>query len=227
MKYDHVLLDVDNTLLDFDAAQEGAFKDLLGYFGAEYSDETYARYSEINHSYWRRLELGTITKDLLQTERFKVFFDTLGISVDGNDANVFYQKALSNQAQLIPHAEEVCRELSKRTKLSVVTNGVGTTAYSRIGLSGLQKYMSHIVVSEIIGFAKPSKEFFDAAFDIIGCKSSDRIIIVGDSLSSDIKGGINAGIDTCWFNLKGAAAPEGMKITYTITDLRELLDIVE
>lgn len=226
MKYDHVLLDADNTLLDFDAAQEGAFKDLLACFGAEYSDQAYAHYSEINHGYWRRLEQGTITKDLLQTERFEVFFSTLGIKVNGNEANAFYQKALSKQAKLIPNAIKVCCELSKRACLSIVTNGVGSTAYSRIGLSGLKEYMSHIIVSEVIGCAKPDAAFFKAVFDIIGCSSTDKIIIVGDSLSSDIQGGINAGIETCWFNPKGVKS-HVLKPDYVISDLRQLLDIID
>ena len=227
MKYEHIFLDADNTLLDFDAAQEGAFKGLLSLFGVEYTDEVFARYSEINHGYWRRLELGTVTKDKLQTERFEVFFAELGLNIDGVEANDFYQKSLSEQCQHMPYAEQVCAELQKRGKLTIVTNGVGSTAYSRMSNSGLVKYMSAVVVSEVIGYAKPAREFFDAAFDIAGVKAGDRVIIVGDSLSSDIQGGINAGIDTCWFNPKGAVAPEGMNITYTITDLRELLDIIE
>lgn len=227
MKYDHIFLDSDNTLLDFDAAQQGAFADLLSFYGVGYTDELYSRYSELNHSYWRKFEQGIITKAKLCAERFEVFFGELGVAVDGKQADTFYQQALSHQYQHIPYAEEVCRSLQNRGKLTVVTNGVGTTAHSRINGSGMAQFMSHIVVSELVGHNKPSREFFDAAFEIAGCKPGDKIIIIGDSLSSDIQGGINAGIDTCWFNPKGAVAPEGMNITYTITDLRELLDIVE
>lgn len=227
MKYQHVFLDADNTLLDFDAAQEGAFKGLLKVYGIEYSDRVFDRYAEINHSYWRRLEQGTVTKDILQTERFEVFFRELGICVDGKEANDYYQKALSVQCQHMPYAEQVCIELANRGKLTIVTNGVGSTAYSRMKNSGLDKYMSAIVVSEVIGHAKPSLEFFDAAFDMAGYKQGEKAIIVGDSLSSDIQGGINAGIDTCWFNPKGAIAPKEMNITYTISDLRQLLDIID
>ena len=227
MKYDHIFLDSDNTLLDFDKAQEGAFADLLARYGVLYTDGLYARYSELNHGYWKRFEQGSITKAKLCSERFEVFFGELGISVEGVEADRFYQSALSNQYQHMPYAEEVCQALQSRGKLTVVTNGVGTTALSRLKGSGLDKYMAHIVVSELVGHNKPSREFFDAAFEIAECKPSDKIIIIGDSLSSDIRGGINAGIDTCWYNPKGAAAPEDMEITYIITDLRQLLDIIE
>jgi len=227
MKYDHILLDVDNTLLDFDAAQDSAFKALLKRHGAEYSPEIFELYSEINHGYWHRFELGTITKEKLQGERFEVFFDRLGIKVDGDDANNFYQEALCFETFLMPDAVEVCRELSERGKLTIVTNGVGTTAHSRINSSGFKQYISHIIVSELIGYAKPSIQFFDETFKTIGKKEGDKVIIVGDSLSSDIKGGINAGIDTCWFNLRHAEPPKDIKIDYIITELKQLLDFID
>ena len=227
MKYDHVFLDSDNTLLDFDKAQEGAFAELLARHGVGYTDELYARYSELNHGYWKRFEMGAITKSKLCAERFEVFFGELGITVDGIDDDTFYQQALSRQYQHMPYAEPVCQALKNRAKLTVVTNGVGTTAHSRLSGSGLDKYMSHIVVSELVGHNKPSREFFDAAFKIAGCKPGDKIIIVGDSLSSDIRGGINADIDTCWYNPKAVPAPDDMNITYTVRDLRQLLDIIE
>lgn len=227
MKYDYVLFDSDNTLLDFTGSQDKSFKEMIEKFGMEFSEDLYSRYKEINHGYWRRFEEGTISKEKLVTERFEVFFGEQGITVDGSEVDKFYQNSLSHQHGLMPYAKEVCKELSKRTKLSIVTNGVGTTANSRIGGTEIKEYIDKIVISEVVGFAKPDIEFFDAAFEIIGCTKNDKILIVGDSITSDIRGGINAGIDTCWYNFKNDITPEGTNINYVINDLRQLLDIIE
>ena len=227
LKYDYILFDSDNTLLDFTGSQDKSFKEMLTRYGFEYSDELYSKYKDINHGYWRKFEEGAITKEKLVTERFEVFFGELGLKVDGKEVDTFYQDSLSRQSGLMPYAKEVCDELSKRSKLSIVTNGVGTTANSRIGGSEIKQYIDNIVISEVVGYAKPDIEFFDAAFEIIGCSKKDKILIVGDSITSDIRGGINAGIDTCWYNFKGEEKPKGISIDYVIEDLRQLLDIVE
>ena len=227
MKYDYILFDSDNTLLDFTGSQDKSFREMISTYGVEYSEDVYNRYKEINHGYWRRFEEGSITKEKLVTERFEVFFEELGIKVDGKEVDNFYQKSLSMQSGLMPYAKEVCNELSKRSRLSIVTNGVGSTANSRIGGSEIRQYIDKIVVSEAVGFAKPDIEFFDVAFEIIGCSKTDKILIVGDSITSDIQGGINSGIDTCWYNFKNDEIPKGIKINYVINDLRQLLDIIE
>lgn len=227
MKYDYILFDSDNTLLDFTGSQDKSFKEMIARYGFEYSDDLYNRYKEINHGYWRRFEEGSIAKEKLVTERFEVFFSELGLNVDGKEVDTFYQDSLSHQSGLMPYAKEVCETLSERAKMSIVTNGVGSTANSRIGGSEIKQYIDKIVISEVVGYAKPDIEFFDAAFEIIGCSKNDKILIVGDSITSDIRGGINAGIDTCWYNFKNEVIPEGISINYVIDDLRQLLDIVD
>lgn len=195
--YNHVLFDADNTLLDFDKAQYYSFRKVLEYYGCIFSEDIYEKYETINHVLWSQFEQGIIDKDTVQKKRFSDFFGVLGKKVDGAQANDVYQKGLCEQSWLIPNAKEICKELFPNITLSIVTNGVGETQTARISNSEINEYMSHIIISETIGYAKPSKKFFDETFKILGCEHSDRILIVGDSISSDIQGGINAGIDTC------------------------------
>lgn len=223
--YDHILFDADNTLLDFDKAQFFGFKTVLEYYGCAFSKKNYEQYETINHALWNQFEQGIIDKDTVQEKRFSEFFGALGMEVDGVIANGVYQKALCKQSWLIPYAEEICKELFPYIPLSIVTNGVGHTQTERISNSAINKYMSHVIISESIGYAKPSKKFFEETFSIIGRKNTDRIMIVGDSISSDIQGGIIAGIDTCWYNPKGLILPEDVKVNSIISDLRDLKEI--
>lgn len=224
--YTHILFDMDDTILDFQKAQLVSFKYVLEKYEISFSEDVYLRYEDINHFLWKQFDEGIISKDIVQNERFSRFFDTLGKQVDGKQANSLYQESLSSQTWLIPHAKEVCLELSKHHTLSIVTNGVGTTQKRRFSTSEIFPYFSHILISEDIGVAKPNKEFFDEAFNLIKCTDRHKILFVGDSLSSDIQGANNVGIDCCWFNPKGTINNGQLQITYTITDLRQLLDIV-
>lgn len=223
--YSHFLFDADNTLLDFDKAQKLSFCSLLDDFSVQYSDEIYQQYETINHSLWNLFEVGKIDSQTVQEKRFELFFQQINIKITGRDANDLYQSKLSKQSILIPYATEVCKELSNSAELTIVTNGVGKTQQERIKNSAINKYISHVVISEDIGCAKPNKPFFDETFKIINRKPIDKILIVGDSLSSDIRGGILAGIDTCWFNRHEQVVPTDINIQYVITDLRQLLSI--
>ena len=226
MSYTHVLFDADNTLLDFNRAQFNSFKKVLEHYGCSFSEETYHQYETINHSLWSQFEKGMIDKDTVQEKRFTEFFSQIGKKVDGVQANDVYQEGLCTQSWLIDYARETCKELSPYATLSIVTNGVGKTQTMRIHNSEINEYMSHVIISETIGYAKPSLQFFDETFKIIERKPSDRILIVGDSISSDIIGGINAGIDTCWYNPNNHELPDGITVDYIISDLRELVGIV-
>jgi len=224
--YTHILFDMDDTILDFQKAQLVSFKYVLEQYAISFSEDIYLCYEQINHLLWKQFDEGTISKDVVQNERFSRFFDTLGKQADGKQANSLYQKSLSSQTWLIPHAKEVCLELSKHYTLSIVTNGVGATQKKRFLASEISPYFSHILISEDIGVAKPNKQFFDEAFNLIKCTNRSEILLVGDSLSSDIQGANNVGIDCCWFNPKGVVNDRKLQITYTITDLRQLMDIV-
>jgi len=224
--YSHILFDMDDTLLDFQKAQFVSFNAVLEKYGVPFSTDTYYRYENINHSLWHQFEEGLLTKEIVQNERFTQFFNIMGLKIDGKQANQFFQESLATQNWLIPSAKEICMELSKRYTLSIVTNGVGITQKKRFYSSEISCYFANLLISEDIGVAKPDKRFFDEAFKTIGCFEKSQILLVGDSLSSDIQGANNVGIDCCWFNPKNIALDRQVKITYTITDLRQLMSIV-
>lgn len=223
--YSHILFDMDDTILDFQKAQFVSFKCVLEKYDIPFSLEFYHCYEKINHNLWREFDEGALSKDVVQNERFTQFFNVLNRDIDGKQANLVYQDSLASQTWLIPHAKEACMELSKRHTLSIVTNGVGKTQKRRFLSSEISPYFTNIFISEDIGVAKPDKRFFDEAFKLINCVEKSKILIVGDSLSSDIQGANNVGVDCCWFNPKNVPLDRQVQITYTISDLRQLLEI--
>jgi 2-haloacid dehalogenase len=220
--YRYILLDADNTLYDFDKAEYLSLKATLEHFGLPFSDGIASTYSAINLGLWKQYEKKLVPKETILTRRFQELFKLLGASADPGLANEIYRKNLETKSILLPHAEEVCEELSKHFTLAIVTNGVATTQRSRFLISPVRKYIKHLIISEELGTAKPDIAFFNAAFEIIGCADKSEILVVGDSLSSDIKGAANAGVDCCWFNPGRLPNDSGCDITYEISDLREL-----
>lgn len=231
VRYPILLLDADGTLYDFEASQAHALE--RAYHGAgfanslPYSPEILDCYSRINQSWWRRLERGECTKEELQLGRFREFFAALGLSFDPAEFNRMYMEELGNGTYLLPHAEEVCRELAKTCTLYIVTNGVSRTQRRRIGGSALNGLFREIFVSEDAGVPKPEIGYFEYVFSRLGEVDHRNILLIGDSLSSDMQGAENAGLDSCWLNPKGAPLPERPHITFTIRDLRELPAIVK
>jgi len=223
--YKIILFDADNTLLDFDKAQYSGFRVVLERYGIVYTDKVYEEYERINHSLWSAFERGEIGTDYVQTERFSALFRTLGQNFNGTDANGVYQEALKEQCQLMPYALEVCRELSTFTTLVIVTNGVGMTQKARIAKSEIANYISLVVVSEDVGFQKPSINFFNEVFSRLNNPNLSDILIVGDSLASDIQGGINAGIRTCYYVPESEGVITDITPDYVINDLRKLVKI--
>lgn len=224
--YKHIFLDADDTLFDFKKAQLQSVAEIIKSYHIPFSEEVYSGYDCINHSLWQRFEMGELTKDEVQRERFSLFFNTQGIQVDGDLVNLQYQKSLEKQTHLVPYAEVVCKELSKKCILTIITNGVGKTQMQRIKASPLSVYIDNIVISEEIGVAKPSREFFEYALNVVGNPSKKDVLIVGDSLFSDIQGANNIGIDACWYNPNQTQVVNTINIKYVISDLREIIAIV-
>lgn len=225
--YTTILWDLDNTLLNFDMAEKYAFYTAMEHAGLTANEELRSTYSKINSSYWKMLERGEITKDALLRQRFAAFFDAVNIS--GVDVEVFrtdYQQLLGSVYYYMEDSLTLCKELKKTHHQYIVTNGVASTQRNRMKLSELELYTDGLFISEELGCEKPALEFFQRAFAQIPGFKKEETIIVGDSLSSDIKGGIGAGIACCWYNPKGLPAPADMHIDYTISHLRELLPIV-
>lgn len=225
MSYQILLLDADGTLLDFQRAEAQALEETFHQHGLYFDETVLSDYSKINKTCWEEFEQGLLDKKTLLIERFRRLFETYGIAKDPTVVRLTYQEELGKGAFLIPDALSVCRTLSRTHDLYIVTNGVAATQYSRFRDSGLTPLMKGLFISEEIGYQKPQKEFFDYVLEHIVRKEGDHILMVGDSLSADMKGGILAGLDTCWYNPSGIKRPSDMDITYEIQDIRELLTI--
>lgn len=244
-RFTTILWDVDGTLLDFVYSQRYAITKCFHTIGREITEEEIGLYARINDDYWLRLELGEITKAELLPGRFTALFSALGI--EGVDVEAFrleYQAALGSVFSYLDDSLTVCKKLQGRVKQYVITNGVTSTQQNKLKISGLGEVMDGIFISEQVGYHKPDQRFFDYCLEQIcmgqnysgqtslayskHTEEMDRqqILIVGDSLTSDIKGGIQAGIPTCWYNRTGNVNNTYYKPDYEIHCLGEIYDII-
>lgn len=225
-KYTNLLFDLDGTLFDFDAGETYAFHKVCDYFHIPFSLDVLALYQGINLSYWKAYERGEITTTALSVARFRDFSSAVDANGDPTLMSKLYQDHLGEDCTPIKDALSTCRILRERGyTLSIITNGRSTTQHSRLSKSELASMISGLFISEEIGFQKPKPEYFDYVFSKLAIKPSQALVI-GDSLTSDIRGGIQYGIDTCWFNPKRATNTLSQSPTYEITDLNELLSIL-
>ena len=218
----NVLFDLDDTLFDFHKAEKIALTKTLVHFGIDPTEETLALYSTINAAHWKRLELGEISREEVKVGRYRELFKTIGVECDPVKATAYYESMLAIGHYFMPGAPELLEELYRKYRLYIVSNGTAKVQEGRIGISGIKKYMDGIFISQILGANKPDKQFFDICFSEIPDFSLSETVIIGDSLSSDIKGGINAGITTVWFNPKGIENDNDIKPDYTIKELSEV-----
>ncbi len=218
-RYSILLMDADDTLFDFGRAEHEAIKNTLIRFSIEPTDETIAAYVRINKECWRALERGELDKLSLRHVRFERLCRELGVDADAVEMGEFYLADLATHAFLIDGAAELCRELSKDFEIYIITNGIKSVQTGRMARSGLAPYIKKCFISEDIGYEKPAPEYFGAVAAEIEGFDSARALVIGDSLTSDIAGGRNAGIDTCHYDPHGRAA-EGM--TYSVRGYDEL-----
>lgn len=218
----NVLFDLDDTLFDFHKAEKIALTKTLVHFGIDPTEEILALYSTINAAHWKRLELGEISREEVKVGRYRELFKTIGVECDPVKATAYYESMLAIGHYFMPGAPELLEELYRKYRLYIVSNGTAKVQEGRIGSSGIAKYMGGIFISQILGANKPDKQFFDICFAEIPDFSLSETVIIGDSLSSDIKGGINAGITTVWFNPKGIENDNNIKPDYTIKELSEV-----
>ncbi len=228
MRYDTVLWDIDNTLLDFQAAQRRGIMEGLKLFGRQAFDAQIAVYDRINQKYWEMLERGEVTKKELELARFREFFAAIGAEeIDAERFNDHYKNALAQEPVLIEGAQDICAALQKMgVRQYAVTNGDPFIQRNKIELSGLNRYFDEIFISEELGFVKPKKEFFIKATERIVHYCAEQTIIIGDSLTSDMRGGVNAGIDRCWYNPKHVPCTADFPIQYEIARLSEAEEII-
>ncbi len=224
--YDILLIDADDTLFDFRQAEKYALRDTFTEFSLPFNDEIHKLYHQINKQLWKEYEKGMYRENLPWSMRFERLLSAINKSGDGAKMNLAYTKNLGKQPILLDDAEYICSELFKTHKLFIITNGNPSVQHSRFNASPIKDYFQDMFISEEIGSRKPEKEFFDYVLSEINPPELSRVLIIGDSLSSDIAGGINSGIDTCWFNPKREISPAELIPTYEIHCLKEIFDIV-
>jgi HAD superfamily (subfamily IA) hydrolase, TIGR02254 len=222
-----LLFDADNTLFDFDACEREALKLTFQKYEYPLDGEIYNTYVKLNKYLWKQYELGLMDRNTVIYSRFGTLFQQIGIQDDGIAFEDDYQELLGMQHFVYEHAEEVVKKLCLSHDMYIVTNGVTATQLSRIKDSKLDQYFKKIFVSEETGYQKPMKEYFDYCFDRIDGIDKMKTIIIGDSLSSDILGGNNAGIATCWYNPNGLINQTSAVVNYEVNSLTELYSLFD
>lgn len=225
MKYDLIIFDADGTLYDFKKSELRAFNLTMQAFGVEENlEELHKIYKKINHQIWIDFERGEISSSELRTVRFQKFFKQVGLTLDTYQVSERYLSHLVEGTYLLDGAKNLIEQISGKAHLALATNGIADVQNPRISRSDLAEYFPEIFISEELGYPKPDVRYFQAMFAKL--PSFEKAIIVGDNLSSDIQGGINAGIDSCWYNPTKCENRSGITPTYEIVELADLIDII-
>ena len=211
-KYQVLLFDVDGTLLDFDKAEKIGIERVLTHFGVPATEENMQKYHHLNKSYWQKLECGEITREQVLSLRFEDFFSDFGIKVNGAEVDGLYRQTLNESAFLLDGVMDLLNGLKNRYE----------TQYKRLAAAGLDKLFQGIYVSEESGYQKPQQEYFDYCFEKMGRNDVENMLIIGDSLTSDIRGGNNAGIDTLWYNPHHQENTAGVHVDYETDTLEKI-----
>lgn len=222
-----LFFDLDDTLLDFHKAEAWAIRQALSHMGLTPTDQMVARYSAINQSQWELLEEKKLTRDQVLVRRFDLLFQELGVRISSQETQKCYEEMLSRGHDFMPGAQKLLDTLDGGYELYLVSNGTAMVQDRRLRESGIEHHFQDIFISERVGVDKPQKEFFDRCFDRIQNFDKDQAMIIGDSLTSDIRGGNNAGITTCWYNPKGKPQRPGIQVNHEIRDLLELPPLLE
>lgn len=227
MKYTTLLFDLDDTILDFTKGEQIALTLLLEEMNVENIQDVIAEYVVLNKSLWKEIEKGTLNRDYVLNNRFSMLFDQYGKKVDGEKVEERYRYYLDLQHDFIEGAQEILKDLHKLYNIYIITNGVSKTQLKRIKDANLEEIFTDIFVSEDIGFQKPAKEYFEAVIKKIPDFNLRKTLIIGDSLTADIAGGIQNNIDTCWINLNKVENLTDIKPTYEIYKLSDLYELLK
>ena len=225
MKY--LFFDLDDTLLDFHKAEAWALRQALRRSGVEPTDAIAARYSEINQSQWELLEEQKITRQQVLVRRFQLLFQELGVNASCEKTQECYENMLAKGHDFMPGAQELLETLKGKYEMYLVSNGTAMVQDARLRDSGMEQYFEGIFISERVGVDKPQKEFFDRSFAAIPVFDPGQAMIIGDSLTSDIRGGNNAGVQTCWYNPKHKPRRADIHVDYEISELMELPKLLD
>ncbi len=225
-KYKCLLFDADGTLFDYDKAEAKALQQSIEQIGCQYERKYLAEYRRVNKKIWDEFEQGKVTQEVLKVKRFELFLKGMKVDVQPEKFSQRYLGNLAKGDYLIEGAEETVKALSSKYRLAIITNGLKEVQRSRLEKSRIGGYIEEIIISDEIGVAKPEAEIFEVAFAAMGYPRKEDTLIIGDSLSSDIKGGYNYGIDTCWYNPQKKERKAGLGIVYEISKLAELREVL-
>jgi 2-haloacid dehalogenase len=225
MSYKYLLFDADGTLFDYERAEKAALASAFKLSGIKYSSQIQKAYQMINRQIWLDFEKGLVDKETLKTIRFERLLEQFGISADPEKLSQLYLDRLGECSFMLDGAIELCRQLAESHHMAIVTNGLARVQYPRINNSELADLFRHVFVSEDVGYQKPDPGFFDIVLQTMQIEDKCEALIIGDSISADILGGVQAGIDTCWYN-PGHLENSTVQPTYEIDRHDELLTIV-
>ena len=224
--YAWLFFDADDTLFDYSRAEASALTAAADEFGLSNVPDLMPTYQAINAQIWIEFEQGRINALELRAERFARLFASLGIRAEVEDFSARYLVHLSQGFFLFDGAPELLANLSQRFQMGLITNGLPEVQRPRLAGSGIAGYFKFVAISEEIGIAKPDPAFFSAALAMAGNPEKQRVLVIGDSLNSDIRGGIQSGLDTLWFNPKGKQPDARWKVTYEARSLADILDVL-
>ncbi len=221
-----VFLDLDDTILDFHKAEQVALTNALIHFGIEPTQSTLDLYHRINKAQWERLERGELTREEVKVERYRILYSMLGIDLSPKDTTAYYESQLAIGHYFIDGALDLLEQLHSKYSLYIASNGAKKVQNSRLASAGIEKYFDSIFISENLGYNKPDKRFFENCFEYIDNFDKSKAVIIGDSLTSDIKGGKNAEIKTIWYNPKRIANKTDVKPDFEVSDLSQIPEIL-
>lgn len=221
-----VLLDLDNTLIDFNECARHSIINIFNELGFAYTEKVFETFICENVKIWKRLEKGEITKAELRANRWNIILGKLGTDYDGTIIEEMFENGVAQGAYAVDGAYELLDYLHPKYELYIVSNGFRHVQESRLRIGGFRKYFKDIFLSEDIGIQKPAKEFFDYCFEKLKQPEKEDVILIGDSISADIIGGLNYGIDCVWFNKNGDELPDDIKPTYVVDKLCDIEKIL-
>ena len=224
--YPWLWFDADGTLFDYNRAEANALKQTFHSLNLPFEEGYLEIYQGINSKLWQALEKQEITPALLRFRRFELLLEALQVSGSANELSSVYIEQLAICSELMDGAHEVLKALHETCRFAIVTNGLQAVQRSRLAHSSIRDFISALIISEEIGVAKPHTAFFEAAAAQTGNPPKSDILIIGDSLTSDMQGGLNYGIDTCWYNPVFEPQPDNLPITYEIRKLPDLLELI-
>lgn len=225
-RYPVVLFDFDHTLFDFEASKFVAFAEVLAAAGVDNGTELLPLFREVERPLWARLETGELTLETLNDERFAGLVERADLDADSEAMAADYLHWLGRSGDVLPGARELLDTLHGRCTLALVSNGYGTVMRARLPNFELEHYWDAVIVSSEIGAAKPHPAFLDAAFSALGHPDRAQVLMVGDSLTSDMAAADAYGIASCWYNPAGHDTPEHPRIDHVVTALDQVADIV-